>query len=174
MFAQILKLARGECKRSILPSVPCQLWIRFLVKIFEFFLAVLGLRCRAGSSLDEASRGYPLVAARGFSHRLVAARGLLPRRRLLKLQQHAGLAVSAARPYSTGSVVLVHALNCMWDFPKTEIEPTTSTLAGRFFTIEPPGSPPRQKLCMVMFIANYRVTPNSVFKALLHLVSALS
>ena len=29
----------------------------------------------------------------------------------------------------------------MWDLPRSEIEPTSPTLAGRFLTTEPPGKP---------------------------------
>ena len=56
-----------------------------------------------------------------------------------------GSGVWAARPWSTCSGVLLHGLSCMWDLPRTVTEPTTPALAGRFFTIEPPGSPPSSK-----------------------------
>ena len=38
----------------------------------------------------------------------------------------------------TGAQLLHH----MWNFPGPEIEPESPALAGRFFTIEPPGKPP--------------------------------
>ena len=41
------------------------------------------------------------------------------------------------------SVVAARRLNScgMWDLPVSGLEPTSSALAGRFFTTEPPGSP---------------------------------
>ena len=53
---------------------------------------------------------------------------------------------------SCGSWALEHRLNSrgtlasllcdMWDPPGSGIEPVTSTMAGGFFTTEPPGKPP--------------------------------
>ena len=40
--------------------------------------------------------------------------------------------------------------SCMWDLPRSGVEPVSPALAGRFFTIEPPGKPWEQVL-MRMF-----------------------
>ena len=45
---------------------------------------------------------------------------------------------------STGSVIVMHGLSysvARGNLPRSELEPTSSTLAGRFFTTEHPGKP---------------------------------
>ena len=41
------------------------------------------------------------------------------------------------------SAVAAHGLSgsCTWDLPRLGIQPVSPTLAGRFFTMEPPGKP---------------------------------
>ena len=48
------------------------------------------------------------------------------------------IAVHRLTSRGTGAQLLHH----MWNFPGPEIEPKSPALAGRFFTIEPPGKPP--------------------------------
>ena len=48
-----------------------------------------------------------------------------------------------------GLAVVALDLSCRWDLPRPGIEPLSPTLAGRFFTGEPPGKPPVH-LCIVL------------------------
>ena len=89
------------------------------INFIYLFLAVVGLRCCAGFSLVVAG-GYCCSSA-GFN--------------------------------SCGSWALGHTLNSCgtlaqllcgtWDLPGLGIEPMSPALAGRFFTTEPPGKPPK-------------------------------
>ena len=57
---------------------------------------------------------------------------------------HVGSVVAAPSLESTGSVVVGYKLSWlhgMWDLPSSGIEPVSPTLAGGFFTTEPPGAP---------------------------------
>ena len=57
---------------------------------------------------------------------------------------HGGSVVAAPGLESTGSVVVGYKLSWlhgMWDLPSPGIEPVSPTLAGGFFTTEPPGAP---------------------------------
>ena len=57
---------------------------------------------------------------------------------------HVGSVVAAPGLESTGSVVVGYKLSWlhgMWDLPSSGIEPVSPTLAGGFFTTEPPGAP---------------------------------
>ena len=46
------------------------------------------------------------------------------------------------RLQSIGSVVVAHRLSCLWNPPGPGIEPVSVTLAGGFFTTEPPEKSP--------------------------------
>ena len=54
------------------------------------------------------------------------------------------------------SLVAEHRLSCMWDLPRSGIEPASPTLAGKLFTTEPPGKPLRGLLvglCICTYMA---------------------
>ena len=51
--------------------------------------------------------------------------------------------VAAPGLRSTGSAVVVHGLSCMQDLPGSGMGFVSPALAGRFFTTEPPGEPPK-------------------------------
>ena len=100
-----------------------------------FILVVLSLRCCMGFTLVVASRGhFSSWQCPGFSFQA------------LLLLQSTG---SWASFSSCGSRALEHRLNScdswaqllcnMWDLPRSGIGLTSSALAGRFFTTEPPG-----------------------------------
>ena len=47
--------------------------------------------------------------------------------------QHVGSVVAAPGIQSSGPVIVVHGLGCMWDLPGPGIEPMSPALAGGFF-----------------------------------------
>ena len=57
-----------------------------------------------------------------------------------RLQGTQALVAAADGLQSTGSVVVAQLLRNMWDLPKSWVESVSLTLAGRFFTTEPPGN----------------------------------
>ena len=99
--------------------------ICLLILSIYVFLAVLGLRCYAGS-LAADSRGCSLRVARGL---LTAVASLV--------SEH-GLS-------STGSGVVAHGLSCSAAcgilLDQGSNLPVSPALAGRFFTPEPLGKP---------------------------------
>ena len=57
---------------------------------------------------------------------------------------HVGSVVAVPGLQSAGSVAVVHGaqlLHSMWDLPRSEVEPMSSTFAGGFFTTESPEKP---------------------------------
>ena len=104
--------------------------------MFIYLLAELGLHCCLGVSLIAANQGYCLVSGR---------RPLITVASLLAEHEPGLCTVSIAavpRLQSTGSMVVMHRLS-MRDHSGSGIEPISPPLAGRFFTTEPPGKPPR-------------------------------
>ena len=102
--------------------------------VYLFPFAGLGLCCCAGFALVRAggaalsqSAGCPLCC-------VLLVRSTASVVEVLRLQ----------RP---GSIAVVHSrsgLSCprgLWDLPRPGIKPVSPTLAGGFFTIEPPGKP---------------------------------
>ena len=56
-------------------------------------------------------------------------------------------------PHRTRALCLrarAELLRGMWDLPGSEVEPVSPALAGEFFTAEPPGSPLKALLFMVL------------------------
>ena len=101
-------------------------------------MAVLGLHCCGlvvGFSLVLVNRGYSLFAVRGL---LIAEASLVMEHRLWGTRASVVLAPGL---WSTGSIVVAHRCSCIWDIPRSEMEPVLPTLAGGFFTTGPPGSP---------------------------------
>ena len=78
------------------------MYVYIYVYIYNLFVAVLGLCCCTGLFLVRV-------------HWLLIATASL---------------VDEHKPYSTGSVVVVHG---MWDFSRSGIKPPSPALAGRFF-----------------------------------------
>ena len=123
-----------------------------IFKIFIYlFMAVLGLRCYMDFSVVAASGGCSLVAAPGLPVAcLVVAQSLI----------------------SCGSQALQHRLNStgaraqlfqgLWDLSGSGIESVSPTLAGRFFTTEPPG-----KLTAFYIIHNFYLQTLIEFSQLL-------
>ena len=56
--------------------------------------------------------------------------------------------VAAPGPRSTGWGAAGHGLRCMQDLPGSGVGLVSPALAGRFFTTEPPGEPPK---CLSLF-----------------------
>ena len=60
------------------------------------------------------------------------------------------------------SIAVVHGLlscfTAMWDLPRPEIEPVSPSLAGRFFTTEPPEKP------LIQVFENYFVPEKEIWK----------
>ena len=90
-----------------------------------------------------------VVASRGHSSQVVMCEFLIRRdggfsSRGAQILGHAGFS-------RFGSLALEHRLSCwgiqacwlhdMWDLPEPGIKPMSPPLAGRFFTIDPPGRP---------------------------------
>ena len=108
------------------------------------YLAMLGLHCCMGFPLIAVSRSHSLVVV----HRLLTAVVSLVDYVLQGIQASI-VVVHGVINY--GSWVLEHRLsNCgtlaqlfhgMWDLPRLGLKPVSPTLAGRFFSTEPPGSP---------------------------------
>ena len=72
---------------------------------------------------------------------------------------------------STGSVVVVHGLNCsaVCGIHGPEIEPMSPILAGGFFTTEPPGQPLSYHFYFLWIITIAKLYGSSVFSFLRHL-----
>ena len=101
-------------------------------------MAVLGLHCCGlflGFSLVLVNRGYSLFEVLGL---LIAEASLAMEHRLWGPRASA---VQDPGLRSTGSIVVVHRCSCIWDIPRSEMEPVVPTSAGGFFTTGPPGSP---------------------------------
>ena len=80
--------------------------------MYLYFLAVLGLCCRAGSSLIASSGGCSLVAVCGLTAvaSLVAERGILGSG--LQSLQHVGSVSTAPGLQGTGLVIVVNGVRC--------------------------------------------------------------
>ena len=106
-------------------------------------MAMPGLCCCAGFSLLVSTGDCPLVAVGGppiavaslVAHRLYACR--LHGRGTWAQE----LWSRAREPRFSSCGILSQLLCCTWDLPGSGIEPESPTLAGRFFTTEPPGKP---------------------------------
>ena len=85
-------------------------------------MAALGLLCCMGFALVAAGEGYSLVAV----HHIVVL-----------LLWSTGSRVCRVRSCVTEAPLF----SDMWDPPRSGIKPVSPSLAGRFFTIEPPGKP---------------------------------
>ena len=94
---------------------------------FFFFLVVLGLHCCLGFSLVVVSGHYSLVEVCGL---LIAVASLFVEQRLW--------GTAAVLNSCSGRAQLPCG---MWDLPRPGIELLSPALAGRFFTIKPPGKP---------------------------------
>ena len=101
---------------------------------------MLGLHCCAGFSPAVESRGYSASMLVVVLRLLTEVASLVSEHRL----QDAWTSVAVTLGIQgTGSIVVVHRLNCCVAcriFPPG-IEPMSPALAGRFFTTEPPGNP---------------------------------
>ena len=97
----------------------------FLIIIYLFILAVLGLRFCARTSSSCGKRGPLFIAVHGP---LTIASSLVAEHRL---QTH--------RLSSCGS--RAQLLRGMWDLPRPGLEHVSPALAGRFSTTAPPGKP---------------------------------
>ena len=94
------------------------LWFLFIY----LFLAVLGLRFCARAFSSCGKRGPSSLWCTGLSL-------LWP------------LLLWSTGSRRAGSVVVAHGPSCMWDLPRTGLEPVSPALAGRFSTTVPPGKP---------------------------------
>ena len=121
-----------EARMSRMSSLTCLVpqleWLRFplfLLFIYLFILAVLGLRfcARAFSSCGE--RGPLFIAVR---RPLTIVASLVAEHRL-----------QMRRLSSCGS--RAQLLRGMWDLPRPGLEPASPALAGRLSTTAPPGKP---------------------------------
>ena len=97
--------------------------LNVIFKKFYLVLAVLGPCCCTGFSLVSVSRGYSPAVVLSFSLPVVSR--VAERKLQGTWAQHCG---AQAQP-----------LCDMWNLPRSGIEPMSPTLAGRFFTTEPPG-----------------------------------
>ena len=106
----------------------------FYTFVYLFPFAGLGLCCCAGFALVWAG-GAALSQSTGS-----------PLCCVLLVRSTASV-VEVLRLQRTGSIAVVHSssgLSCprgLWDLPRPGIKPVSPTLAGGFFTIEPPGKP---------------------------------
>ena len=102
-----------------------------------------GLQCCVGFSLVAEGGGYSLVAVRG----LIAVASLVAGHRLWGSRASALLACGPVLQlpgleHSLSSCgARAWLLRGVWDLPGSGIKPVSPTLAGRFFTTEPPGKP---------------------------------
>ena len=80
-------------------------------------MAVLGLHCCLGFSLVLVNKGYSLFVVCGL---LIAEASLVMEHRLLGTRASV---VVAPGLWSTGSIVVAHRCSCIWDIPRSEIEP---------------------------------------------------
>ena len=99
----------------------------------------------SGLSLVRESRGYSLVMACGlWLQWLLLLQSTGSRACGLQKLRHTGSNVAIPRLQSTDSSscgAWAELLHGMWDLPRPEIKPMSLALAGRFFTLEPPGKP---------------------------------
>ena len=106
---------------------PCVLFFLnfYLLFVYYFFLAVLGLRFCARAFSSCGKRGPLFIAMRGP---LTIAASLVAEHRL-----------QTRRLSSCGS--RAQLLRGMWDLSRPGLEPVSPALAGRFSTTAPPGKP---------------------------------
>ena len=116
-----------------------------LISFFKFYLFVFVFGCAGLCCCEEffsSCDKQELLSNCGSQASLVLDPGL---------QGAQASVVAASGLSSCGSQVLEHRLNssstgakllcCMWDLPRSQIEPVSPALAGRFFTPEPPTKP---------------------------------
>ena len=119
---------------------------------------MLGFHCCMDFFLVVESKSYSLAAV---CRLLIVAASFIVQHGLWGTQS----AVAAALGLSScSSWALEHSLNSlgaraqllhgMWGLPKSEIEPTSSALSGKFFTAEPPGKQSCQ-VCVCFNIYNF-------------------
>ena len=104
---------------------PCAAFF-FLINLFIYFLAVLGLRFCARAFSSCGKRGPLFIAVRGP---LTIVASLVAEHRL-----------QTRRLSSCGS--RAQLLRGTWYLPRPGLEPVSPALVGRFSTTAPPGKPP--------------------------------
>ena len=109
----------------------------YIILYIYLFLAVLGLHCCVGFSLVVVSGSYSLVTTH---RRLVMVASLVAGSRFAGLSSCSSWALKH-RLISCRAQALL--LRSTWDLPQPGIKPVSPALAGRFFTSEPSGKPPR-------------------------------
>ena len=118
-------------------------FILFFFNDFIYFWLCWGLHCCTGFFLVAVIGGYSLLRCTGFPLRWLLLWSADPRRSGFSSLWHVGSVLC--------SLALEHRLNSCgkyawlfwgtWDLPGSGIKPVSHALAGRFFTIEPPGKP---------------------------------
>ena len=113
------------------------IYLLYFLKCFYLFLALPGLGCCLGFSLVAASGGYSPVRCTGFSLWWL----LLSRSAGSRCAGFSSCSSRALERKLGSCGVWAQLRRHMRDLPRAGIKLVSSTLAGRFFTTEPPGKP---------------------------------